>query len=261
MIDAQTRLLCILGNPVYHSKSPLLHNYWIEKFGLNLVYLAFNVFDLESTISGLRALNFMGANLTIPHKINVIQYLDSLDSEAHHAGAVNLIVNKNGNLHGYNTDIYGINQTLPIKGRRVVIIGAGGAARAACEAYDNNEIIVINRTFQKAKKLERVFNCTAAPLKNLDAVVTKSEIIVNATSIGMYPRIDETIVPKKVLTPGHIVFDTIYNPPITRLLRDAESQGATIVSGIEMFLHQALKSFQIWTGILPDFKDSQRVLS
>lgn len=261
MIDAQTRLLCILGNPVHHSKSPLLHNYWIEKFGLNLVYLAFNIFDLESTISGLRALNFMGANLTIPHKIEVLRYLDVIDTEARHAGAVNLIVNKNGRLHGYNTDIYGINQTLPIKGRRVVIIGAGGAARAACEAYDNNEIIVINRTFQKAKKLEKVFNCTAAPLKNLDAVVAKSDVIVNATSIGMFPNVDETIVPKKVLNPDHIVFDTIYNPPITRLLRDAESQGATIISGIEMFLHQALKSFQIWTGILPDCEDSRRVLS
>jgi shikimate dehydrogenase len=261
MIDTQTKLLCILGNPVFHSKSPLLHNYWIEKFGFNLVYLAFNVSDLKSTISGLRALDFMGANLTIPHKIEVLQYIDSLDTEAGEAGAVNMLVNNDGEIHGYNTDIYGINQTLDVTGRTVAIVGAGGAARAACKAFDNNDIIVVNRTFQRAKQLEKVFDCTAEPLKNLDEVVARSDVIVNATSIGMFPKVEETIVPKKSLNPDHIVFDTIYNPPITRLLKDAQSQGATIYSGLEMFLHQALKSFQIWTGILPDYEDSWKVLS
>ncbi|MBU7042484.1 MAG: shikimate dehydrogenase [Theionarchaea archaeon] len=261
MIDAQTRLLCILGNPVYHSKSPLLHNYWISQCGFNLVYCAFNVCDLKSAICGLRALNFMGANLTIPHKIEVLQYIDSLDDEAHDAGAVNMIVNDDGELYGYNTDIYGINQTLDVSGRTVAIIGAGGAARAACKAFDTNDIFVVNRTFQRAKRLEKEFSCTAEPLKNLDAVVAQSDVIVNATSIGMFPHVEDTIVPKKSLHSHHMVLDTIYNPPITRLLRDAQSQGATIFSGLEMFLHQALKSFQIWTGILPDYEDSWNVLS
>ncbi|MGD2073257.1 MAG: shikimate dehydrogenase [Candidatus Thorarchaeota archaeon] len=261
MIDTRTELLCILGNPVFHSKSPLLHNYWIQKFGLNLVYLAFNVFDLKSTISGLRALNFRGANLTIPHKIEVLQYIDSLDTEARHAGAVNMIVNNDGEIHGYNTDIYGINQTLDVTGRTVAIIGAGGAARAACKAFDNNEIIVVNRTFQRAKELEKVFDCTVEPLNNLEAVVVRSDVIVNTTSIGMSPNVEETIVPRKSLSPDHIVFDMIYNPPITRLLKDAQSEGATIYSGLEMFLHQALKSFKIWTGVLPDYEDSWKVLS
>jgi shikimate dehydrogenase len=260
MIDTDTRVLCVLGNPVYHSKSPLLHNYWIQKFGLNLVYLAFNVSELESTISGLRALNFMGANITIPHKTKISQYLDTVDTEARHAGAVNLIVNRNGNLHGYNTDIYGINQTLQVENHNVVVIGAGGAARAVCSALHKNEITVINRAFQKARVMEKEFSCTAEPIENLDRVVGKSDVIVNATPVGMAPHAEETPVPKRLLKSHHIVFDTVYNPPITRLLRDADSKGATILSGMEMFLHQALKSFQMWTGILPDCDDSRRVV-
>ncbi|MFQ5891936.1 MAG: shikimate dehydrogenase [Candidatus Methanofastidiosia archaeon] len=261
MIDSETRLLCLLGKPVIHSKSPYLHNSLIKKYNLNVVYLAFKVFDFEIAVSCLKALNFLGANITLPFKSDVLEFLDSIDDDARTSGAVNTVLNKNEKLYGFNTDVYGIRKSLKVRDKKVLILGAGGGARAACVALKENEIVVVNRDFRRAKELEKNFNCRAEAFKNLNLVVRESDVVVNATPVGMYPNSDISLIPKEFLKKEHTVFDMIYNPKMTKLLKDANAVGAKTISGVEMFLHQGLKSFEIWTGIFPDTEFAEKVIS
>ncbi|MFQ6088705.1 MAG: shikimate dehydrogenase [Candidatus Methanofastidiosia archaeon] len=260
MIDSETKLLCLLGNPVIHSKSPYLHNALIKKYNLNLVYLAFKVFDLEMIISSLKALNFLGANITLPYKSEILKFLDVIDDDAKACRAVNTILCKNKKLYGFNTDVYGIKKALKVRDKKVLILGAGGAAKAACVALKANEIFVVNRNYERACELEKNFDCMAEPIKNLEVVVKKSDVVVNATPVGMFPNSDVSLIPKNFLKKSKIVFDMIYNPKETKLLKDAKSVGAKTISGIEMFLHQGLKSFEIWTEIFPDTEFAKRVV-
>ena len=261
MINASTKLCCLIGCPVAHSVSPQMHNAAFKALGLNYVYLAFEVAveDLEKAVRGLKAIGVAGFNVTIPHKINVMKYLDELDESAEETGAVNTVASEDGLLIGYNTDVYGVMKALEgfnlPKTKPALIIGAGGAARAAANALMKigfNEIVIANRTIEKARQLADWIKSTGRKahfhsLDRLGYIARGCGVIINATSIGMLPHANETLLTSKDIPENSIVLDLVYNPPKTKLLREAERAGAKIISGIEVLIHQGARAFELWT--------------
>ncbi len=266
LISGKTRLCGIIGDPIEHTMSPVMHNAAFKNKGVDCAYLAFRVKkeELGKAIEGMRALNMRGLNITIPHKVAVIQFLDELDHLADKIGAVNTIVNNGGVLRGYNTDATGFLQALrergvEPRGKRVVILGAGGASRAISFilAERGSSLAILNRTWDRAKicadRISKIFQSEATALKldreNLAAALSEADILVNTTSIGMSPDINETPVTSNLLKPGLVVFDIVYNPIKTRLQREAEVAGATVISGLDMLVWQGASAFEKWTGL------------
>jgi shikimate dehydrogenase len=252
MIDSNTSLLGLIGNPVEHSLSPVMHNQAFAAVGYKGIYLAFKIIDLASAIKGIKALNFKGVSVTIPHKVNVIQYLDEVDDAAANIGAVNTIVNQNGKLIGYNTDCRGALEALKtrtaIQDKSVAVIGAGGAARAIGFglASAGGRVTIVNRSRATGERLAADLKAEFLPLS--DWQPHRYEILINTTPVGMYPETDATPVPKKNLSKEMVVMDIVYNPLKTRLLKEAEAQRCRIISGISMFVFQAALQFELWTG-------------
>lgn len=256
-ITAKTKICMVIGDPVKHSLSPQIHNAGYEKIGIDrdYVYIAANVKiqDLADFIKGVKAMQIRGVSCTIPHKIEVIKYLDEVDEIAKKIGAVNTIVNDHGILKGYNTDWLGavlpIEKITSLKNKKVALIGAGGAARAIAYGVTQKgaKLKIYNRTIEKACKLAKEFYGEAHSLNDIESI-KNMDIIFNATSVGLHPKENETPIPKKLITNHHIVFDAIYIPYETRLLKEAKEQGATIIHGSEMFLQQAVAQFKLYTG-------------
>lgn len=253
MIDANTSLLGLIGNPVKHSLSPVVHNRAFAAVSYNAIYLAFHVIDLDAAIKGIKALNFKGASVTIPHKVNVIQYLDDVDDAAERIGAVNTIVNRNGKLIGHNTDCRGALEALrtktAIEGKSVAVIGAGGAARAIGFGLVSSgaHVSIFNRSPATGERLAADLKSEFCPLS--DCQPDRYEILINTTPVGMYPDNGATPLPKKTLSKEMVVMDIIYNPLKTRLLKKAEAQGCRTISGMTMFVFQAALQFELWTGV------------
>lgn len=263
-ISAKTKVCGVIGDPVEHTMSPVMHNAAFKKLGMDYRYLPFRVSkeELGRTIADMRALNIRGLNVTIPHKVAVIPFLDKLDPLAKEIGAVNTIVNDDGVLTGYNTDATGFLQALldngvEPEGKRVVILGAGGASRAISFilAEKGARLVILNRRLNRAKELARSVSRSSkdiAALKldeaNLAKAMEGAEVLVNATSVGMSPGTGETPLPARLLKPGLVVFDIVYNPVRTRLLREAEAAGARTISGIDMLVWQGAMAFEKWTG-------------
>ncbi|MEW5693937.1 MAG: shikimate dehydrogenase [Candidatus Hydrogenedentota bacterium] len=260
-INALTEVYAILGNPVKHSLSPFIHNTAFQRYKMNKVYLTFFVSNLKKAIDGVRALDIKGLSITIPFKVSIIPYLDELDPLSKTIGAVNTVVNKNDKLIGYNTDVYGaissIEEKIKIKDKTVVMLGAGGVARAIGYGIVNKKgnLIIYNRTIKKGKRLACELNCQFKPIEEIRW--DKVDILINSTSVGMTPFINESPIDIKYLK-NIVVFDTVYNPRITRLLRLAKKKGCVIIQGISMLINQAEKQFELWTGRRWDskFKDS-----
>jgi len=261
-----TRICGIIGDPIEHTVSPEMHNAVFKNKGVDYLYLPFRVKreELGKAIEGMRALNIRGLNVTIPHKVAVMQFLDKLDPLADRIGAVNTIVNDDGVLTGYNTDATGFLQALlergiEPKGKKVVILGAGGAARAISFilAETGSSLVILNRTWDKAKlcagRISEIFQNEARALKldreNLAAALSQADILINTTSVGMSPDINETPVVSNLLKPSLVVFDIVYNPIKTRLQREAEVAGATVISGLDMLVWQGALAFEKWTGL------------
>lgn len=240
----------IIGNPVSESKGYLIHNALFKKNKLNSVYLNFQVSSLEEFMKNFPGL-LSGFSVTMPHKEEIMKYLDNIDPTAKKIGAVNTVISKNGKLIGYNTDITGainaIEAKTQIKNKNVAIIGAGGAARAIAVGIleKQGKLTILNRTVEKAEKLAKELNCSFGPLEDFKNL--KTGILINSTSVGMHPNIDKTPIDTKNVK-DIIVFDAIYNPQKTKLLKEAEKNNCTIISGIEMFINQAAEQFRIWTG-------------
>ena len=267
IISGKTRVCGLIGDPVGHSMSPVMHNAAFREMGLDYLYLPFRVKkeDVGKAIDGMRALNFRGLNVTIPHKVAVIPLLDVLDPLAEKIGAVNTIVNDDGKLTGYNTDAGGFLHALLAKGikpegKNVVIIGAGGVSRAASFVLADRKarLVILNRVEELdwAKELAghitQTFGQKVDALElnreNLSGVLGKADILVNATSVGMSPKISETPVAADLLRPGLVVYDIVYNPIETRLLKEVEAAGAKTISGLDMFVWQGALAFEMWTG-------------
>jgi shikimate dehydrogenase len=263
-VNGKTRVCAIIGDPVEHSLSPVMHNAAFKELGLNLVYVAFTVTstELKTAVLGAKSLGLRGLNVTMPHKNAVMSHLDEVDSTAKSIGAVNTVLNNQGKLIGYNTDGSGAMIALQENGvypeeKKLVLLGAGGAAKAIAyqAAQDVEELVILNRTAEKAKKLAEALKSFDAKVKagTLSSEVLKQElpttdILVNATSAGMHPDVDISPVPSDLLHSDLSVMDIIYNPLETKLLKDAKSAGAKVVSGIEMLLYQGAVAFEIWTN-------------
>ena len=265
LISGKTKVCGIIGDPIEHTMSPVMHNAAFRKLGLDYVYLAFPVRreELDKAVAGVRALNIRGLNVTIPHKVAIIPFLDKLDPLAEKIGAINTIVNEGGVLTGYNTDATGFLQALlergiKPRGKKAVILGAGGAARAISFilAERGASVVILNRHSARAEDLARRIvqfspeevKALALNKENLKKTLAKADILINTTSLGMVPDVDETLVPAELLTKRLIVFDIVYNPVKTRLLREAETAGAQTINGLDMLVWQGALAFEKWTG-------------
>ncbi len=252
MIDADTSLFGLIGNPVAHSLSPVMHNQAFAATGTNGVYLAFPVTDPAAAVKGIRALNFKGVSVTLPHKVAVIEHLDEIDAMAERIGAVNTIVNNSGKLSGYNTDCQGAIDALltrtTIEGKSVAVIGAGGAARAVGFglAAAGGRVTILNRTRTTGEHLAADLQADFLPLT--ECQTGHYEILINTTPLGMHPDIDATPIAEKVLGKEMVVMDIVYNPLMTRFLKEAAARGCVAINGVDMFVFQGAHQFELWTG-------------
>ncbi|MDA8165373.1 MAG: shikimate dehydrogenase [Desulfobacteraceae bacterium] len=251
-IDGRTEIYGIIGRPVAHSLSPAMHNAAFAALGLNKAYLPFEVEDVAGALTGLRALGIRGASVTIPHKQTVLPYLDEIDPVAAKIRAVNTLVVSGGKLRGLNTDWLGANRALAEKlrlgGSRVLLLGAGGSARAIgfglLEA--GAEIVIASRTPEKGQALARALGCPWLPLA--EAGDHRADALVNATSVGMDPLAETMPVRKEALARFGVVMDIVYAPLATKLLQEAAAAGCQTIDGLSMLLYQGAAQFELWTG-------------
>ena len=257
MIDAQTELYGVIGNPVQHSLSPIIHNGAFKRLGWNAVYLAFEVKNVEEALRGIRGLGVRGVSVTIPFKTEVVPLLDKIEGLAKKIGAVNTIVNRRGRLIGYNTDCDGaieaLEEKMDLRGKRVVLLGAGGAARGIGFGLRERgyPLTVVTRSKERGQALSKDLGCDYLPASSLvrmKAGEFEADVIINATSLGMYPRDGETPIPKELLKERMMVMDIVYQPLQTKLLREAKEKGCVTVDGLEMLIRQGMAQFEIWTG-------------
>jgi shikimate dehydrogenase len=277
MITGKTSVFGIIGDPVEHTLSPGMHNAAFKSVGLDHIYVPFNVKteELEDAINGARAMGIKGLNVTIPHKTEVIKYLDYLDIAAGLISAVNTIEFGENGAIGHNTDgigaIRAIEEVTSVKKKKIMVLGAGGAARAISFQLLLNEaesLVISNRTIEKAQELKDDL------IEKLDHEVTvtdlgtdlareleDTDILINTTPIGMYPNINhKPLVTADMMHKELIVNDIVYNPLKTGLIREAENAGAKTISGIKMLMYQGIESFRIWTGIEPPVEIFQSAL-
>ncbi|KAG2629710.1 bifunctional 3-dehydroquinate dehydratase/shikimate dehydrogenase, chloroplastic-like isoform X1 [Panicum virgatum] len=279
-IGPDTKVFGIIGKPVGHSKSPILHNEAFRSVGFNAVYVPFLVDDLAKFLNTYSTPDFAGFSCTIPHKEAAVRCCDEVDPIARDIGAVNTMVRRpDGKLVGYNTDYVGAISaiedgiracqltdptTSPLAGRLFVVIGAGGAGKAL--AYGAKEkgarVVIANRTFARAQELANLIGGPALTLADLENYhPEEGMILANTTAIGMHPNVNETPLSKQALKSYAVVFDAIYTPKETRLLREAAECGATVVSGLEMFIRQAMGQFEHFTGMPVDNKNFRAITS
>ncbi|MEK4663210.1 shikimate dehydrogenase [Priestia sp. FSL H7-0729] len=259
-------LLGVMGDPIAHSKSPAMHNAALLAAGVNGMYMPLHVLPdrLEGAVRGIVALGYRGVNVTIPHKEQVMQYLDVIDESARLIGAVNTIVNEGGTLTGYNTDGIGYVRSLKeeavpeLEGKRIAVLGAGGAARGVIYALaleKPEHIHILNRTADRAIALASdlrghgLGEISGSGLEDVARVLATADIVINTTSAGMHPHVDDVPVDPSLIREGAAVSDLIYNPLETRLLRESRMRGCTVHGGLGMFVYQGAVAFEHWLGI------------
>lgn len=269
-ITGKSKILGVIGDPIEHSLSPLMHNSAIDKLGLNYVYLPFHVKGafLEGAVKSLKSLEISGINVTIPHKVAIMEYLDEITSDAQEIGAVNTVVNDNGKLIGHNTDGKGYLESLTAEtsfepsGKNILVLGAGGASLAIISALLNENpksLHIVNRTFEKAKEVADKFSAKHGDIEikaeNLEQWMREGttppyDLVVNTTSIGMKGEIPDMVLPFKVdQLPSHaIVSDIVYTPFETPMLKEANKIGLKTHYGLGMLLHQGAIAFELFTG-------------
>ncbi len=267
MISGTTRVLGVIGDPVAHTASPAMHNAALRALNLNYVYAAFCVAPaaLPQALAGMRAFGIVGLNVTVPHKQAVMEHLDEISAEAQRIGAVNTIANCAGRLVGYNTDAFGIVQSLKAAGGldrlppKVALLGAGGAARAVLYALlardEVEEVLLLNRTVEKAialaDDLDRAGKVWVGSLAETGRI-GDAGLLINATALGMHPREDVSpLADPSCLHAGMMVADIVYNPLETALMQQAVAAGASAINGLGMLAWQGARSFEIWTGVEP----------
>lgn len=265
-ITAHTSLLALVGHPVRHSLSPLLHNAALRSQGVDMVYVAFDVEPsrLSYAVMGLKALGARGANVTLPHKENVIGFMDSLDPLAARVGSVNTIVNDKGHFRGYNTDVAGFIAALRTVrpegalGAQCLVAGAGGAARAVVAglmADGAAGIRLYNRTSKRAEQLcaaaEQWGACACVPVtgEELAEVARHADVLVNATSVGLGTSVKDSALPVDIVDSHHVVMDLVYGVQRTALIIQAEARGAATIDGRKMLVMQGASAYRLWTGL------------
>lgn len=260
MINVNTKLCMVIGDPIDHSLSPVMHNAGFEalpELAGRFVYLTAGISrnDLKRIPEIMRVLHIRGISVTMPYKEEIMKYLlnSNLDRAAMEIGSVNTLLNDNGRIRGLNTDCFGIVNALKgkisLEGKRVAVIGAGGLAKAACYAFSKAHcrIKINNRTMKRAAVLAETFNAKVIPMDKL-AELKQADLIFNATPVGMVPDHGRSPVPEKYIRPGQLIFDSVYHPAETKLLYDAKQKGAETISGLELLLGQGIAQFELFTG-------------
>ncbi len=251
MINSNTSLFGLFGNPVAHSLSPVMHNRAFEETGYNGLYLAFNIVDLSTAVKGIRALNMKGISVTVPYKVAVMEFLDVHDDLAVKVGAVNTISNQNGKLIGYNTDCHGaikaLTEKTTVKDKNVAVIGAGGAARAIGTGIvlAGGKLTIYNRSTINGERLASDLDSEFRPLSEFGR--SGCQVLINTTPVGMTPNKEAMPVKSTALNKEMVVMDIVYNPLKTMLLKVAEERGAEIIDGVGMFVNQGALQFELWT--------------
>lgn len=269
-ISGHTGLLAVMGSPIGHSGSPLIYNYGFERFGLDYVYVAFDIkeHEVKDAIAAMRTFKMRGCNVTMPGKTEAAKYMDELSPAARMIGAVNTIVNEDGKLKGYITDGEGVVNSLKdegvdVKGKKIVVTGAGGAATAIqvqCALDGAREIVIFNRTVERAMQTAEMIrrevpSCKVnvydiADTQKMTDEIRSGEILINATSVGMKPMDDESVVKDlSAFYPGLVVMDAVYEPEETKLLREASAAGCLCIGGKSMLLWQGVAAFKLYTGL------------
>lgn len=265
-ISTTTQLCAVIGNPVAHSLSPALHNAAFNELGLDFVYLAFQVEDAKAALAGMRALNnFRGLSVTIPHKIEIINYVDEIAEVDRSIGSINTVINENGRLIGLGTDGPGALKALTdagveLDGKNILMLGAGGAARAIAFTLarmtrlgklllmDVNETMLQGLLTDLQSGTPACIESKLLSDHSLTQAMANADVIINCTPIGMHPNQDVSLVPAELFRAGQVVFDIVYTPLETKLLSDAKARGLKVVSGVEMFINQAVLQFERFTG-------------
>ena len=268
-ITAKTKVLCVIGHPIEHSMSPTMHNAAIQDLELDYIYVAYDVRpdNLEKAVMGFKALNIIGINVTIPHKENIMKYLDEIDPVAQKIGAINTIKNENECLKARNTDAAGGKQALKTagcktQGKNVLFLGSGGVSRALCYvlAEEVNKIVLTDiieeRAITLAKEIKHSTGANIEGFASEDQVLKQQindiDILINATPIGMYPKGFNTPISKEILHSDLFVFDVVYNPLETQLMKDAANIGCKTLGGLDMLVNQGAIAFEWWTGKKPN---------
>lgn len=275
------RLLGIFGHPISHSLSPKMQNAAIKAAGLEkeYVFLPFDIFpeDVASAVESLRVLGVKGVNVTIPHKEGVIPYLDELDAQAEAVQAVNVIVNENKRLIGYNTDGIGFIRSLKEdagiepRGKKVLVLGAGGAAKsvsAALASAGAKDLVIVNRTIKRAQSIGEIARKIGANARAFDfssegvkKEIAAAHIIVNTTSVGLYPPNQSLLTDYlEYLNQDQLVSDIIYHPQETLLLKQARMRGCDTLSGAGMLIYQGAEAFRLWTGVEAPVHEMRKAL-
>ncbi len=267
MIDASTRVYCILANPVRHSFSPAMQNAAFAAEGIDAAYVAFEVEDIAKAVESIRVLGIDGASVTIPYKVSVMQYVDGLEDIADHIGSVNTLINRDGKIVGTNTDAYGfyraLSEKISVDGKTVAVFGSGGASRAVCFALFHyakpRKIILFVRDDDRAES-ERLRShlltklgldepqVQACLLKDWKTYGGECDILVNTTPLGMHPNESVSVLDEPEMPSGKVVMDLVYNPSETKFLKSALAKGCTAIYGIDMLLYQGVRQFELWTG-------------
>jgi len=268
-INPQTDVIGIIGEFAENSMSKYMHNPNFERNNLNFVYVPLKVTsnELKGFMENFKSFNFKGAAVTIPHKESIISLIYNVDETADEIGAVNTLVNDNGKIIGYNTDYYGAVESLKEKlnpnNKKVLVIGAGGAARAVVYGLkkEGADITIVNRTEDKAKEIADEFNVDFDKMENIKSLTRQNEIIVNTTSLGMSPFEDGCALKEDELPEGKMVMDVVYKPVITKLIKLAQKKRCRTITGDRMLIYQAVRQFELWTGINPGFKEMEKELS
>jgi shikimate dehydrogenase len=265
-INGETKLIGFFGSTFRTSKMYAMYNSVFENLGLNYFYVPFVVEDVKKGVEAIRNLGIHAVGVTIPFKISIMRHVDELDQDAKRIGAVNVVVNKNGKLIGGNTDgkggVKALKEKTMVKGKKVILLGAGGAARALAFAIkdEGGELTIVNRTVIDAEELADTVGCQFGGLEKLSDLMPTTDILINSTSVGMAPEINQSLVNEKLLHKGLTVMDIVSNPRETKLLKEAKAAGCQVVFADKMLLWQGVLKFKIYTGIEPPIKIMGKVL-
>ncbi len=266
-ISPSTQICAVIGNPIAHSLSPAIHNAAFLELDLDFVYVAYRVEDVKNALAGMRALNnFRGMSVTIPHKTSIIKYMDEVTEVDRSIGSINTVINEHGKLLGFGTDGPGalkaiIDAGVEIGGKRVLMLGSGGAARAISftlarntrlkdlSILDVNEIMFQQLAADLRAGTDAFIKSELLTDKSLETAMEKADIIIHCTPVGMQPNKDSSLIPAELFRLNQVVFDVVYTPLETKLLAEARSCGLKVISGIDMFINQAVLQFERFTGV------------
>ncbi len=267
-INKDTTLLGVIGEHAEKSKSKFMHNTNFKDLGLNFVYVPLKVrkTELKEFMANFRKFEFKGGAVTVPHKQEIVNQIKELDETAKKIGATNTLVEDNNKITGFNTDFVGgvdaLKEKTELRNKKVLVIGAGGGARAVVFGLkqEDAKITITNRTHEKAVKLAQEFEVNHDKIENMKNLIENNDIILNTTSVGMNPNVNESVIKKEDLIEGKLVMDIVYTPIETKLVKIAKEKNCQVITGERMLIYQAIGQFKKWTGIKPKFKLMEKAL-